>query len=108
MSDYAQNWKSFDRLRYAWLAVIFIFAPIVAIPLTMSLLDSLFFALWAAALTYVSVKLKQWPCPRCGQALASEGPYSESGLRSWMRFYPKRCGNCGLAIHAAESEATSS
>ena len=100
MVNYTPNWLEYRHLRNELLLMLFASVPLFVLSVLMSvrsdhrlfwgILVELLNAAWTAAVIFMYVRLRRWPCPRCGNRFYSH--CERRGL--WL--FTKHCWHCEL------------
>jgi|SRR5713226_4283537 len=109
MNNYKLSWATYRRLRNQMLIVGFASAPLFIAVLLISptqaiindswgwhLVWSAVSLCWFVLFLFLYLRLRNWPCPRCGKSFYS---YSE---RHSIGPFTKHCGHCGLKKYSNE------
>lgn len=101
--DYAADWDNYRRLRRKFYLIWIGFVPaltaftLIVARLFHTLIPSLIGAFaWIFWFLATDVEVRQFPCPRCGQAFARK--YRSGRPNLWL--FARECQNCGLKKYA--------
>src|SRR5690242_2009372 len=105
MDDYAPAWLEYKRARNEIALLFFLCVPLSAVSTLMSIrpdhqwlwqaLGPLLSLLWFVAFVMMYVRLRRWPCPRCGKRFFSH--CERRGI--WLS--SKRCWHCDLPKYSS-------
>src|ERR1700722_7781595 len=111
MSDYAQGWQTYRRIRNLFIVVVFsiilfsvVFEGLSKLGGNRTTLDQIGrwgILVWIVATMIVAYRMQYFLCPRCGKRFSSRWWYHRG-----MAF-ARKCAHCGLAKYANNDAAPS-